>query len=303
MPSTKIGAEPTPAPLAPVAVLSATQPKGRRFAFILALAILLIVFARDLRALGTFAGSNSLYSHIPLIPIVSLYLIWNRRKTLPPATEPAWALGAIAAALAAGLCVARWQELGSTLTLAVSALVLLVVTATGWCFGQSRLRALSFPLGFLIFAIPLPPSWLLAIQTMLQHGSAAVAHALFALMGTPVLYQDLMFQLPGINIQVAPECSGIHSTLALLMVSTLAAHTFLRTTSRAWILGLAVLPLALVRNGFRIFVVGELCVHRGPAMIDSPIHRQGGPVFFALSLVPFLFLLWLLIRSERRVSA
>ncbi len=66
---------------------------------------------------------------------------------------------------------------------------------------------------------------------------------------------------------------------------------------------LAVIPLAVLRNGFRVFTIGELCVHIGPQMIDSPIHHQGGPLFFILSLVPFLLLLYLLIRSERRVWA
>jgi exosortase/archaeosortase family protein len=55
-----------------------------------------------------------------------------------------------------------------------------------------------------------------------------------------------------------------------------------------------------LRNGFRIFTIGELCVHIGPEMIDSPIHHKGGPLFFALSLIPFFILLTWLHRSERR---
>ena len=62
---------------------------------------------------------------------------------------------------------------------------------------------------------------------------------------------------------------------------------------------MAVLPLALLRNGFRVFTIGELCVHYGMRMIDSPIHRKGGPVFFVLSLVPFFLLLVWLRRGDR----
>ena len=40
-----------------------------------------------------------------------------------------------------------------------------------------------------------------------------------------------------------------------------------------------VIPLGILRNGFRIFVIGMLCVHIGPYMINSKIHRQGGPSF------------------------
>jgi hypothetical protein len=61
-----------------------------------------------------------------------------------------------------------------------------------------------------------------------------------------------------------------------------------------------VIPLGILRNGFRVFVIGMLCVHVGPHMIEHVIHRRGGPVFFALSLLPLFALLWWLRRWERR---
>jgi exosortase/archaeosortase family protein len=66
------------------------------------------------------------------------------------------------------------------------------------------------------------------------------------------------------------------------------------------VLSVAVIPIALLRNGLRVFVIGQLCVRIGPEMIDSPIHRHGGPVFFALSLIPFFLLLLWLVHLERR---
>jgi exosortase/archaeosortase family protein len=60
----------------------------------------------------------------------------------------------------------------------------------------------------------------------------------------------------------------------------------------------AVIPLGLLRNGFRILVISLLCVHIGPEMINSVIHRRGGPFFFAASLIPLFLLLWWLRRGE-----
>jgi len=60
----------------------------------------------------------------------------------------------------------------------------------------------------------------------------------------------------------------------------------------------AVAPIAIARNGLRIFVIGSMCVEQGPVALDSLLHRQGGPVFFALSLVPWTFLLLVLCRRE-----
>ena len=60
-----------------------------------------------------------------------------------------------------------------------------------------------------------------------------------------------------------------------------------------------VIPLGLLRNGFRVCVIGLLCVKFGPQMINSPIHHHGGPLFFALSLIPLFLLLWWLRSGER----
>jgi exosortase/archaeosortase family protein len=114
-----------------------------------------------------------------------------------------------------------------------------------------------------------------------------------------VFRQDLVFQLPGMTLQIAPECSGIRSSIVLFITSLVAGHLFLRSPWKRATLTLAVIPLALLRNGFRVFVIGELCVHVGPHMIDSPIHHHGGPIFFALSLIPFSLLTFYLVKSDR----
>jgi exosortase/archaeosortase family protein len=75
---------------------------------------------------------------------------------------------------------------------------------------------------------------------------------------------------------------------------------FLRSPWRRAVLVLFVIPLGILRNGFRILVIGLLCVNIGPQMIDCPIHHRGGPIFFALSLIPLFLLLWWLRRSERQ---
>jgi exosortase/archaeosortase family protein len=85
-----------------------------------------------------------------------------------------------------------------------------------------------------------------------------------------------------------------------LMTSILAANLFLKTPWRRVALVAFVIPLAILRNGFRILVIGLLCVNIGPQMIHSLIHRRGGPLFFALSLAPLLLLLGWLHKGEIR---
>jgi len=85
----------------------------------------------------------------------------------------------------------------------------------------------------------------------------------------------------------------------LFITSLLAAHLFLRTPWKRTVFVLVVLPLGILRNGFRVYTIGELCIHIGPQMINSPIHRKGGPIFFVLSLIPLFILLVMLQKSER----
>lgn len=302
----------------PIKVLPATRPaaqprdtheaKKRLSAFALSVMVLCLLFGRALIDLVGFASESTLYSHIPLIPVIVVWLLWMRRSDLPGPGARATTATIVLAGAGATLAVTRLVlphlagsvPLETSLSLAALAFVLLVTACVAWFIGRRFLQAAAFPLFFLIFMVPLPAGAVDVIENVLQHGSAAVAWGLYRLVGTTMFYQDLTFQLPGIALHVAPECSGIHSTLALLMVSLIAGNLFLRSPLRAGILAVAVLPLALLRNGFRIFVIGELCVHRGAQMIDSPIHHQGGPVFFALSLIPFAGLLWLLSRYGRR---
>jgi exosortase/archaeosortase family protein len=76
-----------------------------------------------------------------------------------------------------------------------------------------------------------------------------------------------------------------------------AADAFLAGFWRKSLLVLFMIPLAILRNGFRIVVIGWLCLHIGPSIIESPFHRHGGPLFFALSLPPLFLVLWWLHRQ------
>jgi exosortase C (VPDSG-CTERM-specific) len=205
-----------------------------------------------------------------------------------------WSLGVIGS---------RGWSVEDRLAAQVGAYVLLLAAAGFALVGTRGVRAVAFPLGLLLFAFPMPTALTKGIEVFLQHGSAEVSHLLFNLSGTPNFRTDLLFQLPRISLLVAPECSGIHSSLALFITSLVAGKLFLRASWRRVLLAVIVVPLALLRNGFRILTIGLLCVHIGPHMINSAIHHQGGPIFFALSLVPFGALLWWLRRAEARSPA
>ena len=260
------------------------------------------VFGLSLLKLADFALHDEFFSYILLIPFTSFYLAWLLREKLPAVSLPEkkWAAVFFAGGLAAlaGHFLKPGSTVADSLVLAILAFVLCVTGAGSLFLGGTMMRVLAFPFSLLVFMIPFPDVMRLAIETWLQHASAAAAGWMFALSGMTVFHVGLVFHLPDITLQVAPECSGIHSSIVLLIVSLVAGHFFLRQPGRRALLCLAVIPLAVLRNGFRVFTLGELCTHIGPEMIDSPIHHRGGPIFFALSLIPFSLLLYLLMKSE-----
>jgi exosortase C (VPDSG-CTERM-specific) len=173
--------------------------------------------------------------------------------------------------------------------------------AGGFFFlGRKWMATAAFPVGFLFFLIPMPDAMVDALETASKLGSTETASWFFAMSGVPYIRQGTMFALPDITLQVAQECSGIRSSWILLITSLLASYLFLRTPWRRAALVAFVIPLGLLRNGFRILVIGLMCVKWGPGMINSPVHRHGGPAFFVLSLFPLLLFLWWLRRRERR---
>jgi len=279
--------------------------------FALAAALLALGCAFPLGRLVRFAGGDELFSYIPLMPLICGYLVWTQKTKLPARSAPARLLAVVF--LAAGLAatagyfsIARFNppaNLENSLALSTLA-VLLFFTGIGcWFLGGAVMRALAFPFFLLVFTIPFPVALRDGIEAFLQQGSAVTAEWMFTLCDTPVMRNEMVFRLPNISLVVAPECSGIHSTLVLFITSLLAAQMLLRRPWKRAVLCLAVIPLALLRNGFRVFVLGELCVHVGPQMIDSPIHHHGGPLFFVLSLVPFFLLLYWLKRTEAKDAA
>jgi exosortase C (VPDSG-CTERM-specific) len=267
--------------------------------------LLTLLFIQPLTMLMLYAAQSELHSHILLVPFISVYLLYIGRGRHMTAYRSSIAgtvtlTGIGIAALAAGI---EWRaSLSVNDELALMALAYVsFLAAGGFLFlGSKWMRAAAFPIAFLIFMVPLPDAAVNWLEEASASASAEAAALFFNVLGTPLVRHGRVFELPGIVLQVAQECSGIHSSWVLFITSLIGSHLFLRTSWRRAALVAFVIPLGILRNGFRILVIGLLCVHIGPHMIDSSIHHHGGPLFFALSLIPLFLLLWWLRQQERR---
>src|SRR5262249_57722326 len=86
------------------------------------------------------------------------------------------------------------------------------------------------------------------------------------------------------SMEIADECSGIRSSIALLLTTLLAGHLFLNRTSHRLLVVAAVLPIAIVKNGVRIVSLSLLATHVDPKFLTGQLHHDGGVVFFLLGL-------------------
>jgi exosortase len=190
---------------------------------------------------------------------------------------------ALASCFAGGLSMSGWQFSGYILSL-----VLLWVAGFIVLFGRTAAKVGYFPLLFLFLMIPLPSFLLDQVIRLLQGGSAWIAGALFDLFGVPALREGLVFHLARVNIEVAKECSGIRSSMALLILALLVAHFRLtRLVSKISFVA-AGLFMMILKNGVRIASLTLLAVYIDPSFLNGRLHHEGGIVFFVLALL----LLW-----------
>lgn len=167
-----------------------------------------------------------------------------------------------------------------------------------FCYGARCFHAALFPVLFLLLMIPLPLAAIDHTVVVLQKGSASTAYRLFRLLGVPVFRSGFTFGLPGVDVEVAKECSGIRSTISLLITGILASHIFLRSGWRKLVLSLATIPIAIFKNAVRIVTISWLGIYVDPGFLHGTLHRYGGIPFTLLALAMLLPLLIVLQKTE-----
>lgn len=274
--------------------------------FLLATIASIIAFRDPFQKLFYLSFNNELYSHIFIIPLVSGYLIYsgkkelfsNARYSLVPGIFPI-----IISALLILVIKAQVFEFNENDYLSVTVLSFLLAWIGLFVvfFGAETFKKVSFPLLFLVFMIPLPTFAVDKIIYLLQSASADISYSFIKLTGAPIFRDGFVFQLTGISVEVAKECSGIRSSMALFIISILAGHFFLGNRLNKIALALLIFPIAVIKNGIRISSLSLLASYVDVTYItDSFIHKQGGILFFMLGLMLLGPILFLLRKSEER---
>ncbi len=249
-----------------------------------------LVFFTSVKRLLVFSIESGLFSYIPLIPVISSYMIFLKRKEIRNLS--AYCIFKGSAIVLIACCILTFAFVNRKYLSEYDYLILTTLSFVIWCAGGFVLfcgvkafRYARFSLFFLLFTVPIPQSILGGLITILQFGSIEMTDFVFRILQVPFSRNGSVFHLAGINIEVVQACSGIRSFLVLLMISLLAGDLFLAKARSKLLLTLAVMPIAVFKNSLRIATLSLIAAYVDKGILRGPLHTRGGVLFFIFALV------------------
>lgn len=276
--------------------------RHRSYIFLASVLLAVAMFWAPLHRMLVFAA-HSEFSYIPLIPVITAFLIAIRSRRIFAESQPSPVFGGLTALtgillISVGTMV-RTRAPAYGLSFLALALVTIFWGLFIFAFGTGAARKALLPLGLLIFMVPAPQPAIDQVIALLQRGSAALAYSLFSIIGVPAIRDGMTISLPHLTIEVAPECSGIRSSVSLLILTLAGSNLYLRSVYNKILLVSLVIPLTILKNAIRIVTLSALAIYVDPIFINGPIHHQGGILFFFVALAMLLPVVILMRRRER----
>ena len=268
-------------------------------------AALLLLYRDVLSGLLRAWRTDENYSHGFLIVPMALYLAWERRHALKAASSPALAGLAVVCA-SVGVLLAG--TLGAELFLTRISLLGALAGGVLWMSGWQRLRALAFPIAFLLLMIPIPAILFNQVAFPLQLLASRFGELALGLAGIPVLREGNVITLSHMTLEVVEACSGVRSLVSLLTLAIVYGYV---AEPRTWLraaIALSAIPVAIVANGVRVAGTGMAAQAWGPEGAEGFFHSFSGWVIFLVATVLLLvvhrLVAWLAaVVRHRRVDA
>ncbi len=257
------------------------------------------------------------WEHCWLVPFAVGGLVFYRRKELAALPVKGSSLGL--AALLGSLLVYWVGYLADNIYVGYASLLGFAGSVVLWTLGWNWLKALAFPIAFLVFMFPLPfmDNFLaFPLRTLMSSFSVAFLN----LVGLPCLQSGTaIVSAPDFTaglaagarfaVDVADPCSGIRSLFALMMVSALYGYIAMDRPWQKWAIFLSSIPLAVAGNFARIIMLtlGTVTLGAETAIgsLEKPtvFHMASGFLVFGVALGGMLLFGWLLQRfTPRRES-
>ena len=254
---------------------------------LLLVAVMAALYAPVLRGLVEQWYNEPDYSHGFLVPMISAYLIWRRRDKLRLVPQQPSFWGMVLVIVSIGFLVLG--SLGAELFLSRISLVGTICGVVIYFCGTSMLRAMAFPIAFLLFAIPIPVIIYNEIVFPLQFVASRFATwTLETLNLFPIMREGNVLIIPGMSLEVVEACSGIRSLMSLLALAAAYGYMVERSVPVRWLLIVAMFPLAIISNGTRVMITALMANYIGPKAAEGFMHEFSGWVIFVVATALFL---------------
>ncbi|NQT19890.1 MAG: exosortase/archaeosortase family protein, partial [Planctomycetes bacterium] len=248
--------------------------------------------------------SDSYYSHGPLIPLVSLFLIWRIRESLARLPAESSRLGM--AVLLFGVFVRIFGAYTRVNFVSGFSLVIIILGLVLYLFGKEISWKTLFPLLFLAWMVPLPQSTIIDISVELKTFASEVATRMLPRLGITVIKEGsaLLFYNPNTasnehRLIIGDVCSGLRSMIALLAFGSVFAYIARCSLRRRLEIFAASIPCSIVANMTRIIVITAIAYFWGstfatvkkvipiPLVGNYTIHDATGILIFVVAFVGF----------------
>jgi exosortase D (VPLPA-CTERM-specific) len=221
------------------------------------------------------------YSYGFLIPIVSAYILWDKRKVIRNLhAETSWK---ILPGLIFFVLLSIYGILGSSGNISMPSLPILIILFTAFCFGWAAMKELIVPLGFLIFMIPVPAILERYLGLALKAISSKMGGAIITVFNIPVHVSGNIIDLGVSQLQVVDACSGMRYLFALLALGVIYAYFFEKSAWKRVAAVLSTIPIAVITNGVRIGITGILTDKYGVTVAEGFFHGFSGWVLFMVA--------------------
>ena len=260
-------------------------PASALLPLLLLIAGWLLMFVPAYSELADTIWAGDEQGHGPIILGVSLWLLWAKRGALAELTpQPQVASAAVLMALAiAAYALGRSQVIW---TLEIGAQILVLVALLLAFVGGAALRVAWFPLAFLVFMIPWPGDWVVALTSPLKAAVSSVAASLLHLLAYPVGQSGVTLTVGPYQLLVADACAGLNSMFTLealgLLYMNLMRHT---SVPRNVALAVLIVPIAFIANIVRVMILVLVTFHFGDEAGQGFVHDFAGLVLFVVALL------------------
>jgi exosortase len=249
----------------------------------LLIGLLLLLYGSLLKALLTQWWTDPDYSHGFLVPVFSFAILWKQRLRWQKAEIQPSNVGLVV--MLGGVMLLFAGSLGAELFVSRVSLLVVLAGIILYLFGWNLLRAVSFPLCFLLLMIPIPAIIFNQITFPLQLIASRFAAVGLDSIHIPILREGNVLVLPNYSLEVVEACSGIRSLMSL--ISLAIAYLYL-VEPRYWVrytIVIVMVPIAIVTNAIRISGAGVLAYHIGPAAAEGFLHGFSDWMMFMVAFV------------------